>query len=69
MVKLIRVNMRKFQKKYQVEIAETLQRIIEVKADSPEDAIQKIRKKYMDSEIVLDYSDYIDVDFSLYIEN
>ncbi len=61
--------MKKFQKKYQVEIAETLQRIVEVKADCPEDAIQKIRKKYMDSEIVLDYSDFIDVDFSLYREN
>jgi predicted DNA-binding protein (UPF0278 family) len=47
-------------KKFQIEITETLQRVIEVEAASLDDAITEIRRKYKDEEIILDSSDYID---------
>ncbi|MGE5495547.1 MAG: DpnD/PcfM family protein [Burkholderiales bacterium] len=53
-------------KNYSVEITETLQRVIDVDADSPDDAIEKVRKQYLNQEIVLDSSDYVDTDISLY---
>jgi hypothetical protein len=49
-------------KKYQIEITETLQRIIEVKADSLDDAIIEIRRLYENEEIILNSSDYVDTD-------
>jgi hypothetical protein len=53
-------------KNYSVEITETLQKIIDVEADSPDDAIEKVRKQYRNQEIVLYGSDYVDTDISLY---
>lgn len=49
--------------KFKVEIIETLSRIVEVKADSIDDAIIKAREEYYKSEVVLDYNDYIGVEF------
>ena len=49
-------------KTYQIEITETLQRVVELKAKSGEDAYAKVKKMYDDEEIVLDNSDYIDTD-------
>lgn len=43
---------------YEVEITETLSRVIKVKANSPEEAIENIIVKYKNEEIVLDYNDY-----------
>jgi hypothetical protein len=51
--------------KYQVEITETLQRVIEVHAESPDDAVDKVRALYKNEEIVLDSSDYMDTEISL----
>lgn len=52
-------------KTYQVEITETLQKVINVKASSSEDAINEVRALYKNEDIVLDYSDYMDTEFSI----
>ncbi len=51
---------------YQIEITETLQRVVEVKASSEEDAYKIVAEKYRNEEIVLDYSDFIDKDISVF---
>lgn len=55
-------------KKYKVEITETLQRVIEVQAQSAKDAIELIRQKYKKEEIVLSENDYISTEIDLLIE-
>jgi hypothetical protein len=45
---------------YKIEITETLQRIIEVNADSLDEAIAEIKKQYKEEEIVLDDRDCIE---------
>ena len=52
-------------KKYTIEITETLQRQIEIKANSFDEAYSIIKEKYHNGEIVLDSNDYIDTDFKL----
>ncbi len=44
---------------YTIEIQETLSRIIEVEASSPEEAIDKVRGMYSAEEIVLDSGNYV----------
>jgi hypothetical protein len=48
---------------YKIEIKETLARIVEVKAQSEDDAYQKVKTMYRNEDIVLDDSDYVDTDF------
>ena len=55
-----------FHKKYQVEVTETLQRIVEVIAYTAEDAIIQVTQKYREEEIVLDSSDFIDVNIGIW---
>lgn len=50
--------------KFQVQITETLQRLVEVDARSARDAELFVRQKYRSGEIVLDSSDHIDTDVS-----
>lgn len=50
--------------KFQVQITETLQRVVEVDARSDRDAELFVRQQYRSGEIVLDSSDYIDTDVS-----
>lgn len=50
------------EREYQVEITETLQKIVTVKAESPNDAWKMVREMYSDEEIVLTSEDYIDTD-------
>ncbi|MCL2124707.1 MAG: DpnD/PcfM family protein [Oscillospiraceae bacterium] len=45
---------------YQVEITETLQRIVAVEAKDEQSAVVAVRQMYRNEEIVLDSSDYID---------
>ena len=52
-------------KKFNIEITETLQRQIEMEADNYETALAIVKKKYRNSEIILDSNDYIDTDFRL----
>ena len=54
--------------KFIIEITETLQRQVEVEADSEEDAIYKIRNQYKKEDIVLDESDYVNTQFEILAE-
>ncbi len=52
-------------KKFTVEITETLQRQVEVTANSAEEAENIVREKYRNEEIVLDYQDFVDNEFKV----
>ena len=52
--------------KYQVEIDETLSRIIEVEAENENDAVSKIKDLYRQEKIVLDSNDYLDTEIEIY---
>jgi len=54
---------------FKIEITETLQKQVEVEADTEEDAIFKIRNQYCQSNIVLDETNYKDTQFDLFPEN
>ncbi len=44
--------------RFKIEITETLQRVVEVKAPSLNDAIIKVAGMYQDGEIILNEEDY-----------
>lgn len=48
---------------FKIEIQELLARVVEVKSENLEEAILKVKEKYKRAEIVLDYNDFIEVDF------
>ena len=52
-------------KEYQVEVCETLIRIVTVEAQSEEQALEFVRYDYNNAELVLDSDDFFDVDFNL----
>ena len=54
--------------KYQVEIDETLSRIIEVEAENENDAVSKIKDLYRQEKIVLDSNDYLGTKIEIYEE-
>lgn len=54
--------------KYKVEVTETLQRIIEVEADSIFQAVEAVANDYSRGEIVLDSMDFIGYDIKEYQE-
>lgn len=47
---------------YQIEIRETLSRVIPVQAESIEQAIDLVTKQYNDADIVLDSDDFVMVE-------
>jgi len=49
--------------KYQVTIVETLSKIVDIEANSAEQAEYIVMTMYNDEEVVLDYSDFEQVDF------
>lgn len=52
--------------KYTVEIIEILQGIeLDVIAESKEEAIQLVKEKYFDQQIVLDSEDYVETRFEI----
>lgn len=53
-------------KVYQIEIEETLQKVVKIKADSLEDAIDIAQNRYSNQEYVLDYEDYKGAEFREY---
>jgi len=53
-------------KTFKIEVQETLSRIIEVEAQTEEEAYLIIKKMYSNEEIVLDSSDYIDTEIKEY---
>ena len=52
--------------KYQVEIVETLSRVVDIEANNYEEALEKAQKKYDDSDIILDWEDLENVDYKKY---
>lgn len=51
-------------KTYQVTITETLQKTVEIEANSREEAERLIEQKWNDSEYILDADSFVGVDFS-----
>ncbi len=51
--------------KYKVRIIETLDTVIEVLAESQEEAISTVEKDYNNEKYILDYNNYISTDFKL----
>ena len=51
-------------KTYEVTITETLQKTVEVEADSREKAEKQVEQKWNDSEYILDADSFVGVDFS-----
>lgn len=49
--------------KYNIEITETIQKIIEIEADNEQAALHSAMNKYKNSEVILTDEDFIDVDF------
>ena len=52
-------------REYNVEVCETLIRIVTVEAMNAEDAIKFVKHDYNNAELVLDSDDFFDVDFNL----
>lgn len=48
---------------FKIEIQEFLSRVVEVEAESRDEAISKINVQYKKTEIVLDYNDFVEVNF------
>lgn len=56
-------------KKFKVYVEETLRRLVEVEATTPEEAEVKVHQMYDNSEIVLDSSDHISTEIYDYEED
>jgi len=52
-------------KKYNVEIEEILNRIVEIEAENEDEAYMKVKNMYRKCEIVLTAEDFVDVDISV----
>ena len=50
-------------KVFKVEITETLRKVVEIEAESQDEADTIARERYSNEDIVLDYSDFMDVEF------
>ncbi|WII95722.1 DpnD/PcfM family protein [Moraxella haemolytica] len=48
---------------YQIQIKETLSKVVKIEADSLDDAIQMAKKCYQEENIVLDWSNFVSVEF------
>lgn len=55
-----RLNMETFK----IEIQELLARVVEVQAENIQEAFSKVNKQYIKAEIVLDYNDFAEVNFT-----
>lgn len=53
-------------KKYYITITETLERTIEIIANDEDEAKDTAEKQYKNGEIILDYEDIIDINYSTY---
>ncbi|MDD2434594.1 MAG: DpnD/PcfM family protein [Bacilli bacterium] len=54
---------------YKVEITETLQKTVEIEAESLDEAIKIVKKCYYQCEYILDYSNYFNTEFDLINDN
>jgi hypothetical protein len=48
---------------YKIEIQEFLAKVVEVQAENISEAFSKVNDQYKKAEIVLDYNDFVEVDF------
>jgi len=48
---------------YKIEIQEFLSRVVEIEANNIDEAILSVEQKYANEEIVLDYNDFVEVDY------
>jgi hypothetical protein len=48
---------------YKIEVKETLSRIIEIDANSFDEALEDVQKMYKNEEIILDNDDFVEVEF------
>ena len=53
-------------KEYEIEIEETLQNVVKIKANSLNEAINIAKEKYSNEEYILDYQDYKGTEFREY---
>ena len=53
-------------KEYEIEIEETLQKVVKIKTNSLNEAINIAKEKYSNEEYILDYQDYKGTEFSEY---
>jgi hypothetical protein len=49
-------------KSYNIEVTETLSRVIEVEAESVDNALSKVNEMYKNEKIVLSAEDFVDVE-------
>ena len=54
---------------FMIEIKETLAKVIEVQAESAEEAISIVQDLYESEKIILDSTDYIDTEIKEYNQN
>ena len=50
---------------YQVEITETLQKILSVDADNEESAIKVVSDMYNNEDVILDYTNHMDTEINI----
>ena len=55
-------------KTFAIEVKETLSRIIEVDAESVNDAISEVKDLYKKEKIILDSNDYVDTEIEPYLK-
>ncbi len=48
---------------YKIEVKETLARLVEIEADSAEEAMAKVIELYKAEQIILDSDDFVDTEF------
>ncbi len=56
-------------KTYYISVTETLNKVVEVQAESSEEALRKAEDAYDADEFELDHDDYVDVEFEDDTEN
>lgn len=56
-------------KKYYVEITETLQKVVEIEAESEEEAVDKVHVDYINENIVLGEECWVDTKVDIYKED
>lgn len=52
-------------KKFEIEIIETLRKVIEVDAETEADALDIVNERYSNADIILDADDFIGVDIEV----
>ena len=51
--------------KYRIEVTEVLSRIVEMEAETEDDAVEMVRQMYRNCDIILGASDYVETEFSV----